>query len=347
MKVLFDHPTPFALAHGGLQIQIIQTREALQKLGVEVEFLRWWDADQTGDILHYFGRMRADLLRLAQGKGMKVVLADLLTSQGSRPKWRLKAQKTISATVRAWSPDLAARLNWNSYRMADACIALTPWEADLLENLFGAPREKIKVIPNGVEEIFLQRYAADRGQWLVCTATITERKRVVELAEAAVQARTPLWIIGKPYSKDDPYARRLAEIARQNPALLRYEGAIEDRATLARIYREARGFVLLSAMESLSLSALEAAACGCRLLLSDLPWARTTFGNTVAYCPITISNELTARTLKAFYDSAPVLTPPRQPASWHGIATEIKKLYETLLNGSVPRTSVRDLPGVS
>ena len=40
-------------------------------------------------------------------------------------------------------------------------------------------------------------------------------------------------------------------------------------------YREARGFVLLSAMESLSLSALEAAACECPLFLSDLPWARS------------------------------------------------------------------------
>ena len=40
MKVLFHHHTPFALAHGGLQIQIVQTRAALQKLGVEVEYLR-------------------------------------------------------------------------------------------------------------------------------------------------------------------------------------------------------------------------------------------------------------------------------------------------------------------
>lgn len=42
MKVLFYHLTPFAFAHGGLQIQILQTRKALEALGVEVEFLRWW-----------------------------------------------------------------------------------------------------------------------------------------------------------------------------------------------------------------------------------------------------------------------------------------------------------------
>src|ERR1019366_772376 len=51
MKVLFHHFLPFSLAHGGEQVQIEQTKTALERAGVEVEFLRWWDAakgDQTG-----------------------------------------------------------------------------------------------------------------------------------------------------------------------------------------------------------------------------------------------------------------------------------------------------------
>ncbi len=50
-----------------------------------------------------------------------------------------------------------------------------------------------------------------------------------------------------------------------------------NRSQLAEIYRPVRGFVRLSTKESVSLSALEAEACECPLLLSDLPWARTTF----------------------------------------------------------------------
>ncbi len=57
MKVLFYHLTPFALAHGGLQIQIAQTREALRRIGVEVEFFRWYDDIQDYDVLHFFGRI--------------------------------------------------------------------------------------------------------------------------------------------------------------------------------------------------------------------------------------------------------------------------------------------------
>jgi len=152
MKVLFDHPTPFAFAHGGLQIQIIQTANALQKLGVGVEFLRWWDDEQTGDVLHYFGRMPAETLGLAQAKGMKVVLADLLTAQGSRSARRLKMQKLVRQALPArLLRTLTRPMNWESYRLADACVSLTTWEARLLADLFGAPPEKIHVIPNGVE----------------------------------------------------------------------------------------------------------------------------------------------------------------------------------------------------
>src|ERR1019366_3397161 len=133
----------------------------------------------------------------------------------------------------------------------------------LLKDLYGPPPGKIHVVPNGVEDVFLTSQPAQRGPWLVCTATITERKRVLELAEAAVRARTPLWIIGRAYADTDPYAQEFFALAKQQPQMLRYEGAVADRARLARIYREARGFVLLSAMETRSLSAEEAAACEC------------------------------------------------------------------------------------
>jgi len=76
---------------------------------------------------------------------------------------------------------------------------------------------------------------------------------------------------------------------------------------VARIYREPR-FVLLSSMESLSLSALEAAACECPLLLSDLPWARSTFGDAASLLSVG-SPEHAAKNLRTFYDAAPSLAP--------------------------------------
>ena len=83
-------------------------------------------------------------------------------------------------------------------------------------------------------------------------------------------------------------------------------------------------------MESLSLSALEAGACGCPLLLGDLPWARATFNEHATYCPVT-SPGRTAAYLKAFYQSAPTLPPPPKPLTWLEVGRQLKTIYEGVL----------------
>ena len=334
MKVIFNHYLPFMLAHGGTQIQIEQTKASLEKIGVSVEPFRWWDDRISGDVFHHFGRLPTDVLRGAQQNGMKVVVADLLTQAGSRSGLRLRLQKISRQIMERTLPrSFVQPFEWESYRLADACLALTPWEARLLTELFGAPPARVHVVPNGVEEVFLNSPPAQRGPWLVCTAIITQRKRVLELAEAAVLARTPLWVIGKPYGESDPYSGRFLAFARQNSQMIRYEGAILDRAKMAQVYREARGFVLLSSMESLSLSALEASACECRLLLTDLPWATSTFGPDAYYCPITSAGP-TAKLLREFYDAAPGLKRPPKPATWEKVARELSRIYEGLVSTS-------------
>jgi glycosyltransferase involved in cell wall biosynthesis len=331
LKVLIHHLTPFALAHGGLQIQIQRTHDSLRDAGVEIDYLRWYDERQTGDILHFFGRIPVHYLRLAHKKKMKVVMAELLTQQGARPKWKLKLQQAAMRWIGRMAPGIATQtFGWPSYRLADACIANTPWEKQLMHQLFGAPEDRIHVVPNGVEPVFFDSKPIPRGKWLVCTATITERKRVLELAQAAVRAKTPMWIIGKPYHESESYYQRFLPLVKREPQLLRYEGGISDRARLARIYREARGFALLSAMETLSLSADEAAACETPLLLSDLPWARTTFGDSSSYCRITGEVE-TARVLREFYDAAPTMKAPRRPPTWIEVARQFIKVYEQVL----------------
>jgi glycosyltransferase involved in cell wall biosynthesis len=335
MKVLFDHHMPFALAHGGFQQQLASTKMALEQVGVEVDYLRWWDAAQRGDLIHFAGRPTTDYIAFAHGLGLKVIIGELLTATGSRSSRQLALQKFSTNRLRTILPGMfTTRMGWDSYRKADACVALTPWEAHLMNYLFGAPKERIHVVPNGVEEIFLNSSKSARGQWLVCTATITERKRVLELAQAAARAQTPVWIIGKAYADSDAYAQRFSALAKQHPQILRYEGAIADRARLAQIYREARGFVLLSAMESLSLSALEAAACECPLLLGDLPWARSAFAGAAQFCPVTKSTEQTAGVLREFYDAAPSLPAPHKPAAWIEIGHQLKKVYERVLSTS-------------
>ncbi|MFT4546191.1 MAG: hypothetical protein ACI8XO_002109 [Verrucomicrobiales bacterium] len=335
MKILIDHHCPFIYAHGGFQIQIEQTQAALNEIGIEAEFLRWWDDKQTGDIVHGFGRSHPRHIRYAHGKGMKYAMSLILSSQGARSKLRLRASSLTRKLVTAMAPSvLPDTLYWSSYKLADASIVLTPWEAEVLSMLFGPPAESIHVLGNGVEQEF---FVADRrpeppGDYLVCTATIIPLKRINELALAAVRAQTPLRIVGKPFAESDPYYKRFLEINREHPQLVRYSGPVYDRSELAEIYRGARGFVLLSDYEGLSLSALEATAAGCPLLLSDRRWATLTFADHAQFCPVTDSVDTTAQHLRKFYDSCETRALPPVPPTWRNIAQQLGKIYEQILN---------------
>ncbi|HXE41827.1 MAG TPA: glycosyltransferase family 4 protein, partial [Candidatus Baltobacteraceae bacterium] len=316
---------PFSLAHGGAQVQIEQTKAALEKSGVEVEYLRWWDADQKGDILHFFGPPSLAHIDLAAQKKIKIVVTHLLGGLGVRPAWKRTIQKNIICLAKKTFPhSFLARTGWNTWQTADAYIAITSWEAKLMTGFFQAPSDHVHVIPNGVADFFFESAPQSRNQWLVTTASILPVKRLVETAEAAVAAKTPYWIIGRPFSEQDAYYKKFLALCQQHRDILRYDNVMRTQRELAQIYRQARGFVLLSRWETQSLSALEAAACECPLLLSDLPWAHSTFGEHASYCPIASSTQ-TAPILKNFYNSAPSLKPSSKPATWNDVAQQLKK----------------------
>ena len=341
MKVLFDHPNPFLLAHGGLQTQIEQTKKALEAVGVEVEWLRWWDDEQRGDLIHYFGRAHPAYIRQAQMKGIRVVMSELLTGLGSRGAMSRKLQKLFMiVTSRVLPKEFTARLCWDAYQLADASVALTSWEKKLMIEMFSAKPGRVHVVPNGVEDVFFRdsnlKIQNPKSKYLVCTATITERKRVVELAEAAIMAQVPVWIIGEPYSKKDRYYEKFLSVVQAAGEMVRYEGGISSREKMASIYQNASGFVLLSSMESLSLSALEAAAGGCSLLLADLPWARSSFGSRATYSRLG-SKEEEAGNLKNFYHGIDEAPKPHEPCRWEDVGKQLCRIYEGLLADKTSR----------
>jgi glycosyltransferase involved in cell wall biosynthesis len=267
---------------------------------------------------------------------MAVIMSELLSATGSRSGRALLAQKSMIRAAKLFlPPSFVSRMGWEAFREADAIIALTSWEAQLMVDLFKADRKKLHVIPNGVEDCFFRDWPdSQREGFLVCTATVTPIKRVLELAQAAVIGRVKIRIVGKPFSDQDPYHQKLLSISRSHPEIVEYSGPILVREELARVYSRARGFVLLSAMEGLSLSALEASAAGCRLLLSDLPWARSTFGNNATYCDIRESPEKTGEILRAFSDNISVQPKPPMPLGWLDVANHLVQVYTTAVERS-------------
>jgi glycosyltransferase involved in cell wall biosynthesis len=263
---------------------------------------------------------------------MKYVMTELLSGQSSRPDTVLHAQGILHRLLKLGIPRiLIENLRWDAHSKADAVIVLTEREAEVAEILFRPPRNKLFVVPNGVDQEFFLPHArpSEVSDELLCVATIRPLKRNVELAKAALAAGVPIRFVGTPYGKGDPYYREFADIAASRPDLVRYAGLVSDRNELAALYRKARGFVLLSTMESLSLSALEASAVGRPLLLSDLAWARRAFGANASYCPIA-PVDTTAHFLRKFYEDAPSLPLPTRPLEWHDVATQLSGIYRSL-----------------
>ncbi len=334
VKVLFDCPVPVLLAHGGAQIQIEQTKAGLESAGVEVEFLRWWDQTQRGDLIHYFGTASNSYLKLARTAGKPVVMTNLFSETCNRSNARLTRQGWLiqAALKTPVARQVKNQLNWCAYNNATHNIVGLEREKYVLETVYRVPPERISVVPLGIPDKFLQAGAGRReAPHLIYTGTIYPVKSSVELARLARAAEVPILFVGKPYHPDDSYWLRFKELI--DHRWVKYQPHLQSEDEIIALLQSAKGFVLMSTYENWSLSAHEAIACGLPLLVQDQPWSRECFGKQVRYFKtIGYSAENVAR-LKQFYADAPGLSAPTiKLHSWSGVARQVQDIYRQVLS---------------
>jgi glycosyltransferase involved in cell wall biosynthesis len=337
MKILLNCHTPFQLAHGGSQVQIENTKIALEKIGVEVEFLRWWDETQTGDILHQVGGVDAALVSRARAKGWKVALNLLLTETCNRTMRQLLARKLmIRAALAAPLPRQAKdQLPWAIFHRADKMIVGLEAERMILENIYGIPHAKTAVVPLGLAEPYLNAGPASRTEnHLICTGTIGPSKNSLPLARLAQEAQTPLLFVGKPFNFDSDYWRDFQKLI--DGKFVKHHPHVGTQTELIELLQRARGFVLMSRFENWSLATHEAAGCGLPLLLPDQRWSRERFGAEASYWPAK-DHAAQVNALKKFYADCPRLAKPAVKLfSWVEAAEQLRIIYAQMLGQTVP-----------
>lgn len=166
---------------------------------------------------------------------------------------------------------------WNA-RVARRVIAVSSQTACDLGSEYGTPARKIRVVHSAVNH---QRFGPQTdltpladlgigGRYVLFLSTVQPRKNIVRLVEAFEQLDEPdlqLVIAGQSGWLSEATEARISSSPHRN-RIVRL-GYVPDRAVPA-LYNAAQAFALPSLYEGFGMGVLEAMACGCPVVTSDL-----------------------------------------------------------------------------
>ncbi len=250
--------------HRGVEIVGIPCPRSKNLEAVVSTFLAVLDAKKRGaGLVHIHAIGPALLAPLARLLGLKVVVTHHGTDY-HRAKWGLLARSALRAG------------EWLALNFADRVIAVSPSLAAQLKQSFPARAQAVTYIPNGTSDLpgdadptlVLERLGLDDGDFLLAVARLVPEKGLHDLIDAYEQSScTAKLVIAGSADHESEYARDL--LARASDRVI-FAG-VQSRATLKCLYERCAMFVMPSYHEGLPIAALEAASCGARMMLSDIP----------------------------------------------------------------------------
>jgi len=160
----------------------------------------------------------------------------------------------------------------------DCAMALHPHQVNEIRDIYGIPLERIEMIGGGFREDIFCRSDEDacktEGMLQVAyVGKISRPKGVPWLIEALSHIDIPegyrvvVKFVG---SSGDADAKNIPRDVDRTDCRLEFLGALPQE-DLAKVLRSSQIFVLPSFFEGLPLVVLEALACGCRIVMTDLP----------------------------------------------------------------------------
>ena len=155
--------------------------------------------------------------------------------------------------TRTYAPFVVPRV----LRAARRVIAVSEFTASELETLLRVPREKIRVVPNAVDETFTSDGPRADGDYVLAVGTLEPRKNLARAVEAAARIGVDVRVVG---------ARGWGGVEARGVNVT-WLGEVGDEE-LARLYRGALCVVYPSLYEGFGLPVLEAMACGAAVVTS-------------------------------------------------------------------------------
>jgi glycosyltransferase involved in cell wall biosynthesis len=214
------------------------------------------------DVVHasfWFSSLDFDLPRACRRAGVPLVVTFHVAFDQRPSVW----SSLTSATYRLYAPTLAA---------CDRVIVFGASQRDVLIEM-GVPADTLRILPNGVD---VQVYRPGPSDWkeqlgatllFVYMGRVDSEKNVDVLLRAfldsAPDAGVDLVVMG------GGGERRRLQRQYRDPRVV-FTGHVADAATRIALLRAADAFFLPSSVEGLSLSMLEAMACGAATVATDV-----------------------------------------------------------------------------
>jgi glycosyltransferase involved in cell wall biosynthesis len=156
-----------------------------------------------------------------------------------------------------WSRLYGPRAIPRVLQAARRVVAVSEFTRRELVDLLGVPEERIRVIPNAVDDTFTADGPAAGGDYVLAVGTLEPRKNLPRLIEAASRVGVELRVVGE---------RGWGGVEAGGDGV-RWLGRVPDEE-LARLYRGARCVAYPSVYEGFGIPVLEAMACGAAVVTS-------------------------------------------------------------------------------
>jgi len=292
IKVLyFTHPTAFNI-FGGAEIQILKTKEYLEKLPGDFIKIKLFDSFHDNiddyDIIHVF-QMSPECLsffKLAKLKGKKTILSPIYWEQPTTI-WEKIGPLSLArfySNLKIYRVFTSRELYpyKDFLEIADIILPNSNMEASLLANSFKVNVEKFFVVPNGVDrrfyeakpDFFIKKYGVD--DFILYVGKIEPRKNVLNLLKVCRDINIPTVVIGNCQPFQNWYFLECKKIIDSSHNILLVDSVPHGSEELCSAYAAAKVFVLPSWYETPGLAALEAGLAGCNLVI-------TSRGSTIEY----------------------------------------------------------------
>ncbi len=341
MKIMMGSYQTLSISHGGPRVQILETKNELEKLGVTVSLFDVWKefSYKEYDAFHLFaGNIGTfHIAKHIHSLGIPLVTSSIFFTRHS--PFAIKSVVTANKILHKFKKGLWSDywLSHQIFKWSKSVLPNTTDEATLIEKGLSIPKEKITVIPNGVHSrfengnptLFKKKYGIEK--FILNVGHIgPERKNVLNLLRAVKTIDYPVVIIGRITS--GKYYEQCKEEAAKNKNILLIDGLLNDSEMLASAYAACDVFVLPSLFETPGIAALEAGLAGAKIVITPHGGTKEYFLSMAEYVEPTSAESIRKGIINALDKKKDVQlqTHIKKEFLWSSVAEKTLNVYKTL-----------------